>query len=157
MESGQRGQACSDGSGVCGLTVNSSLINEGAMGPKKQAATPAPVLSRQLIAPKNKDKIPVQPSEDHSKALVPFTGKRHGPGVSSRELILYAKEHGGELVLARNITGPEKLRLKAGEFGRGVCLLSQRRPETRSCRRPVQCRPSPIQPRRTHPNRRVTT
>ena len=57
----------------------------------------------------------VKPQEP-AGALVPFSSKGRGLGVSTRELVLWAKEHGGELILARNITGPEKLRLKAGTF-----------------------------------------
>lgn len=36
-------------------------------------------------------------------------------GSTSRELVLYAKERGYQLVLAKNLTGPEKLRIKAGK------------------------------------------
>ncbi|KAG9027852.1 hypothetical protein FRB95_007333 [Tulasnella sp. JGI-2019a] len=90
------------------------------MGPKKQASVPSPVLSRQLIVPKKKAKVPEKAVEDRSNALVPYNGKRLPPGTSSRELILYAKEHGGELILARNITGPEKLRLKADALSNAV-------------------------------------
>ncbi|KAG8939435.1 hypothetical protein FRC04_006582 [Tulasnella sp. 424] len=45
---------------------------------------------------------------------VPCHGKGRLPGPSTtQELVLYAKEHGAELILARGLTGPEKLRIRA--------------------------------------------
>lgn len=48
-------------------------------------------------------------------AVVPYSSKGRLPGpTTTRELVLWAKEYGGELILARNLTGPEKLRIRAG-------------------------------------------
>ncbi|KAG8904489.1 hypothetical protein FRB99_001665 [Tulasnella sp. 403] len=66
----------------------------------------------------SKDLVPTRGGGNDSNAkigaVVPYLGRPRGPiSAASRALVLYAKEHGGELILARNLTGPEKLRIKA--------------------------------------------
>ncbi|KIO23017.1 hypothetical protein M407DRAFT_27439 [Tulasnella calospora MUT 4182] len=85
--------------------------------PQKAARPPPapPATTKQLVRAGSVG----QPAEQQesiptSGAVVPYSSKGRLPGpTTTRELVLWAKENGGELILARNLTGPEKLRIRA--------------------------------------------
>jgi len=105
-----------DGNPLVRSAIGLDVNQPPTMGPKRPAIASAPASnSRELAVARTRRKS--SDEEDLSRALVPHSGQRIiNPLTTSKALILRAKETGGELILARNITGPEKLRLKAGWY-----------------------------------------
>ncbi|KAG8961729.1 hypothetical protein FRC05_005825, partial [Tulasnella sp. 425] len=86
--------------------------------PQQQKTAPAPPpasISKEIVRAGSAGQSTNQQEATPSVgAVVPYSSKGRLPGPSTtRELVVYAREHGGELILARNLTGPEKLRIRA--------------------------------------------
>ncbi|KAG8909504.1 hypothetical protein FRC01_006899, partial [Tulasnella sp. 417] len=85
--------------------------------PQKAARPPPapPATTKQLVTAGSVGKSTGQQEPiPNPGAIVPYSSKGRLPGpTTTRELVLWAKENGGELILARSLTGPEKLRIRA--------------------------------------------